>query len=347
MKSMTETNSGKLVSLISADLFSIERGLSFAPLLFAAPFVNMWACYWLAVTVGWEYALIVVGVWMFQLVLQYWSSVVVKNLKQEESGLNDERLKSVSDMVVGSRTIKCYGWEHHYIDRIRNIRVAQMSRSIRMIVTQSLGVSFFPNFGLIAVLIILLIEWSKGNKLENNVIVSMLSMVYFIFFSINNVAYFGLTNLQNFLAIVGRLSTVFEMEEYKKERQVATKPEEVTVKFKDCSFSWGFRVLEKQQGGNMSRVQVQVEDKAVIDEVSFDLKHDDLLVVIGSVGAGKTTLLHSVLEETKMVKGEKTITGTVAYVEQEPFIFSASIKDNILMGKVYDQQLFQKAIEAS
>ena len=48
MKSMTETNSGKLVSLISSDLFTIERGLSIFPILFAAPFINAFACYFLA-----------------------------------------------------------------------------------------------------------------------------------------------------------------------------------------------------------------------------------------------------------------------------------------------------------
>jgi ATP-binding cassette, subfamily C (CFTR/MRP), member 4 len=34
-------------------------------------------------------------------------------------------------------------------------------------------------------------------------------------------------------------------------------------------------------------------------------------------------------------------------VEQEPFIFSGSIKDNILLGKVYDKDLFWKAVEVS
>jgi hypothetical protein len=48
MKSMTETNSGKLISLISADLLTVERGLSFFPILLAAPFINLFAYYLLA-----------------------------------------------------------------------------------------------------------------------------------------------------------------------------------------------------------------------------------------------------------------------------------------------------------
>lgn len=72
-----------------------------------------------------------------------------------------------------------------------------------------------------------------------------------------------------------------------------------------------------------------------------------LMVVVGQVGSGKTTLLHSLMEETTLKTGSIDISGTVAYVEQEPFIFSGSIKDNILFGKVWDEALFDKAIEAA
>ena len=59
VKSMTETNSGKLISMISSDLFHIERGVALYPLLFAAPFINIWAFYLIVDTVGWTAAAIV------------------------------------------------------------------------------------------------------------------------------------------------------------------------------------------------------------------------------------------------------------------------------------------------
>ena len=71
------------------------------------------------------------------------------------------------------------------------------------------------------------------------------------------------------------------------------------------------------------------------------------MVVVGKVGSGKTTLLHSIMEETRLVQGQQTIKGTVAYVEQEPFIISGSIKENILLGKRYEESKFEMAIEAA
>lgn len=44
MRSLTETNSGKLVTLVSADIFTIERPLAVAPFGLASPFINM-GCY--------------------------------------------------------------------------------------------------------------------------------------------------------------------------------------------------------------------------------------------------------------------------------------------------------------
>lgn len=32
----------------------------------------------------------------------------------KEAKVNDERLKTVNDLVLGVRTIKCYGWEVFY-----------------------------------------------------------------------------------------------------------------------------------------------------------------------------------------------------------------------------------------
>jgi ABC-type transport system involved in cytochrome bd biosynthesis fused ATPase/permease subunit len=67
--------------------------------------------------------------------------------------------------------------------------------------------------------------------------------------------------------------------------------------------------------------------------VNFTLKSGELMVIIGYVGSGKTTLLKSILNETKLVKGSLEIKGSVAYVEQEPFIYPGTVKENILFGK--------------
>lgn len=69
------------------------------------------------------------------------------------------------------------------------------------------------------------------------------------------------------------------------------------------------------------------------------------MIVIGQVGCGKTTFLKSILNETKLVRGEMEIKGRIAYVEQDPFIFPGTVKDNILFGKEFDREKFQEVIK--
>jgi ATP-binding cassette subfamily C (CFTR/MRP) protein 4 len=79
--------------------------------------------------------------------------------------------------------------------------------------------------------------------------------------------------------------------------------------------------------------------------VNFTLKSGELMVVIGYVGSGKTTLLRSILNETKLMKGNLEIKGKIAYVEQEPFIFPGTVKENILFGKDFDKEKFDQIVK--
>lgn len=70
-------------------------------------------------------------------------------------------------------------------------------------------------------------------------------------------------------------------------------------------------------------------------------------MIVGKIGSGKTTLLHSIMEENVKMGGEASIRGKIAYVEQEPFIFSGTIEDNVTFGYAYDEERFIKSIEAA
>lgn len=60
---------------------------------------------------------------------------------------------------------------------------------------------------------------------------------------------------------------------------------------------------------------VESVSDTILENVSFSLKNDDFLVIVGQVGAGKTTLLYSIMEETKLCSGSRSSNGTIAYVE--------------------------------
>lgn len=79
--------------------------------------------------------------------------------------------------------------------------------------------------------------------------------------------------------------------------------------------------------------------------MDFKMKTGDLMVVVGQVGCGKTSLLYSIMQEMETLKGKVFVNGSISYVEQEPFIFSDTVKENITFGKPYDQKRFDDAIK--
>ena len=88
--------------------------MALAPFGVASPFINI-ACYLVVWQIsGWQYALIMAGLWVLTFMMQMCTARTQKGLKQQEAMRNDERMKLVNDMVTGIRTIKAYAWENHY-----------------------------------------------------------------------------------------------------------------------------------------------------------------------------------------------------------------------------------------
>ena len=51
------------------------------------------------------------------------------------------------------------------------------------------------------------------------------------------------------------------------------------------------------------------------------------------------------LRELSLVSGSVNIYGTISYASQEPWIFSGTIKENILFGEPLDEVWFHKVVE--
>lgn len=64
MKSLTQTNSGKLITIVSGDIQAIERPLGIAAILIASPIINLIAYSVLWWTSGWIAALTTFLIWI-------------------------------------------------------------------------------------------------------------------------------------------------------------------------------------------------------------------------------------------------------------------------------------------
>jgi ABC-type multidrug transport system fused ATPase/permease subunit len=87
-------------------------------------------------------------------------------------------------------------------------------------------------------------------------------------------------------------------------------------------------------------------DKPVLSDINLDIKPGSKLALIGASGAGKSTLASLVPRLYDVTKGSvlidsfdirkislKTLRQTIGIVQQEPFLFSTTIRENIAYGR--------------
>lgn len=82
-----------------------------------------------------------------------------------------------------------------------------------------------------------------------------------------------------------------------------------------------------------------------LDNLNIDFPKGKLIGVIGPVGSGKSSLLQAILRELPMEFGSIHIDGTISYACQEPWLFSASVRQNILFGLEYDHDRYSSAVK--
>ena len=97
---------------------------------------------------------------------------------------------------------------------------------------------------------------------------------------------------------------------------------------------------------NLSYRHIEKDDEFILHDIRFSTASQSLTVITGPVGSGKSTLLSVIAGEISDVTGIITFPGTLVYVPQTPWIFSGTIRKNILFGQPYDEPKYNRVIEA-
>ena len=110
------------------------------------------------------------------------------------------------------------------------------------------------------------------------------------------------------------------------------------IEFKDVTFSY-------------------LKDIKVLKGINLKISRGEIIAFVGASGSGKTTMLSLILKFIKPDKGDifiddknisnlnaKSIRSKIAIVQQQPFLFSGTIKDAIKMGRLFnDEEIIESA----
>ena len=92
--------------------------------------------------------------------------------------------------------------------------------------------------------------------------------------------------------------------------------------------------------------QKNESEESSLQFIDFTAAKGSLTVITGPVGSGKSTLLSAIAGEVPDQNGAITFKGTAVYVPQIAWIFSGTIRENILFGEQYEEDKYNRVIEA-
>uniref|UniRef100_A0A453QSH3 ABC transporter C family member 10 n=1 Tax=Aegilops tauschii subsp. strangulata TaxID=200361 RepID=A0A453QSH3_AEGTS len=94
-----------------------------------------------------------------------------------------------------------------------------------------------------------------------------------------------------------------------------------------CSFSWD-----------------ENTSKPTLKNINLIVKGGEKIAICGEVGSGKSTLLAAVLGEVPKTEGMIQLCGKIAYISQNAWIQSGTVRDNILFGSSMDEEKYHNTL---
>lgn len=112
----------------------------------------------------------------------------------------------------------------------------------------------------------------------------------------------------------------------------------------------GSGVLEKNKtdASYDAEEELQRVNLLCLKRLNFHCQKGELIAVVGAVGAGKSSFINAILGEVRQLAGTLSVSGSLSYFAQSPFVLGSSIKDNILFGhadETFDAARYKRALD--
>ncbi|KAH9946530.1 metal resistance protein YCF1 [Amylocystis lapponica] len=326
--------SGDIVNLMSVDTSRMQDLCTYGLVSISGPFQITLAFVSLHGILGWP-AFVGVAIMAVSIPLNTWIARYMKRLQEQQMKNRDKRTRLMSELLANIRSIKLYAWENAFIRWILTVRNEQELKMLRKIgIVNSLNTSLWSGIPLlVAFSSFAVAAVTSKTPLTSDKIFPSISLFMLLQFPLNVFSQVT-SNIIEAMVSVRRLSTFLAADELQPDaRKVFQKPK----------LEMGDEVLSISHGEFC-----WTKDAAIptLEDINLTVRKGELLGVLGRVGAGKTSLLTASIGEMRRTEGEVKLSGSISYAPQNPWIMSATIRDNIIFSHEYDETFYNLVLDA-
>ncbi|HEY9825746.1 MAG TPA: ABC transporter ATP-binding protein, partial [Stenomitos sp.] len=320
---------GDLISRATSDLDNIRRLVGFALLSFA----NTLFAYVLTLPVmfgiDWGLSLASIAVYPFIMLLVRAFS---ERLRTEQMEVQ-QSLAQLSDLIQedmsGIALIKIYAQEENERQEFVHLNQTLLDKNLKLSKTRN---TLFPILGGLASLSLLVLLWLGGPAIARGSI-SVGDFVALILY---------VERLIFPTALLGFTITAYQRGEVSIDRIESILSVQPTI----CNASQAVPLPTAQVKGHLQARQLSFtypgSTRPALDQLSFEIEPGQMIAIVGPVGSGKSTLANALPRLLDIAPNQLFLDGqditqirlrdlrtAIAYVPQDSFLFSTTLKNNI------------------
>ncbi|KAL1501385.1 hypothetical protein ABEB36_006713 [Hypothenemus hampei] len=323
-----ETASGKIVNLLSSDVSRFDLVSVLVHHMWVSPLSTVIVVYFIWSEVGWAGIVGILAV-LIVVPIQGYMGKLSAIYRKATALKTDERVRLMDEIVSGVQVIKMYAWEKPFAKLIHFARKAELKD-----ITKSSHVrGVYMAFGLFTTRValfgtLLTIALSNEPITASKVFVIM-SYLNVISQTMSQMFVRGIAEISEVFVSIKRLEGFMLNDEFDNAQTRSISNKNPSINLEELTVKWNSRTTDN-----------------ALENINLTIKHEQLLGIIGPVGSGKSSLLQTILGELELVSGKIKVNGRISYASQEPWVFAATLRQNILFGSDYDKKRYQDVVRA-
>ncbi|KAF9967324.1 hypothetical protein BGZ70_009949 [Mortierella alpina] len=369
-----QSSSGAVTNHMSVDATYYEQAFDELSTWVTLPFSFILCLYLLYTLLGWSFMAGVVTILAF-VPFQAWRASVYEGLEEERLKTTDERVRLVSEVLSNIKIVKLYGWESAFKKSILAVRNAELRVLKKIGTVEAIMSLVFASSSIIVSFVTFTVYVTVGHGvLTPKVVFVSITLFDMLHGPVARLAEVT-TDTISLIVATRRIQRFLFREEIDDHQIIREKLDLYTsdqnaIEIHDATLSWtsGKPLVkdedeedeedEEYDGDDPTEHQGLLSGHGDVEDVHGDqpltpafqnlhltIQHKTLTAVVGRVGQGKSSLLSAIIGEMYKLQGTIRVRGEVAYVPQQAWILNATLRDNILFGKPFDQERYRHVLD--
>uniref|UniRef100_A0A8C7R602 ATP-binding cassette, sub-family C (CFTR/MRP), member 3 n=1 Tax=Oncorhynchus mykiss TaxID=8022 RepID=A0A8C7R602_ONCMY len=317
---------GEIVNLMSVDAQRFMDLTTFLNMLWSAPLQIILALYFLWQNLG---PSVLAGVAVMILLIPLNAAIAVRTraYQVEQMQYKDARIKLMNEILNGIKVLKLYAWESSFKEKVLEIRQKELNVLRKTAYLGALSTMAWTS----APFLVALTTFAVYVTVDKNNILD--AEKAFVSLSLFNILRFPLNMLPQVISSIVQVGSSPPLLVMLCHGSCfcncnAFSPSDSSVTVVNGKFTWA------------------KQDPPALHNINLMVPQGSLLAVVGHVGCGKSSLVSALLGEMEKMEGDISIQGSVAYVPQQAWIQNATLRDNILFGKAYNEHKYRCCLDA-